>query len=161
MVRRSRPASSPGLPLSLTPLPITLLLPARALPVRPQPQQYILFESALGYSLFETSEAEEIGALKATVQASVTDLSRFSKLVKLTAFQPYTSAENALQNINDVSEGIVNEDLKTFLEANTPKTKPGKSAKFVIGASAMLEGVGDAAVKVGTTLTPPRLRRVA
>jgi nucleolar protein 56 len=99
-----------------------------------QPQQYVLFESASGYSLFEVVEAEEIAKLKEEVQASVTDLARFSKLVKLKAFQPYTSAENALQNINDISEGIVNEDLKTFLEANLPKAKPGKSAKFILGA---------------------------
>lgn len=44
-------------------------------------------------------------------QASIGELSRFSKLVKLRAFQPFTSAENALQNINDVSEGILNGDL--------------------------------------------------
>jgi nucleolar protein 56 len=97
------------------------------------PQQYVLFESASGYTLFEVVESEEIAKLKAEVQASVTDLARFSKLVKLTAFQPYTSAENALQNINDVSEGIVNEDLKNFLEAQMPKVKPGKTAKFVLG----------------------------
>jgi hypothetical protein len=98
----------------------------------------VLFESASGYTLFEVVESEEIAKLKAEVQASVTDLARFSKLVKLTAFQPYTSAENALQNINDVSEGIVNEDLKNFLEAQMPKVKPGKTAKFVLGACASL-----------------------
>lgn len=46
-----------------------------------------MFESASGYGLFEIVEAEEISALKAEVQASVTDLSRFSKIVKLKAFQ--------------------------------------------------------------------------
>ena len=52
-----------------------------------QSSQYVLFEAASGYCLFEVVEVEEIGALKVEVQASVTDLSRFSKLVKLKAFQ--------------------------------------------------------------------------
>jgi nucleolar protein 56 len=46
----------------------------------------VLFESASGYGLFEVVEADEIAALKGEVQASVTDLSRFSKIVKLKAF---------------------------------------------------------------------------
>lgn len=53
----------------------------------PQASQFVLFEAASGYCLFEAVEVEEIGALKAEVQASVTDLARFSKLLKLKAFQ--------------------------------------------------------------------------
>lgn len=52
-----------------------------------QASQFVLFEAASGYCLFEAVEVEEIGALKAEVQASVTDLGRFSKLLKLKAFQ--------------------------------------------------------------------------
>lgn len=56
------------------------------------------------------------------------------------AAQPFTSAENALQNINDISEGIVTSDLKAFLEANLPPgaaaaVKPGKSPKFLLGVA--------------------------
>ena len=56
------------------------------------------------------------------------------------AVQPFTSAENALQNINDISEGIVTSDLKAFLEANLPPgasaaVKPGKSPKFLLGVA--------------------------
>jgi nucleolar protein 56 len=52
--------------------------------------------------------------------------------------QPFTSAENALQNINDVSEGIVSSDLKAFLEASLPQGaaashKPGKAPKLYLG----------------------------
>jgi nucleolar protein 56 len=53
----------------------------------PDTQQYVLFESAAGFGLFELTEFEELAALKTQVQNSVTDLGRFSKLVKLKAFR--------------------------------------------------------------------------
>jgi NOP5NT (NUC127) domain len=71
--------------------------------------------------LLEVVEAEEVGSLLDEVQASVTDLQRFSRTVKLKAFQPFTSAENALENMNAVSEQIVTQDLHNFLEMNLPK----------------------------------------
>lgn len=43
--------------------------------------------------------------LSSQVQSSVTDLSKFSKIVKLKAFQPFESAANALENANNISEG--------------------------------------------------------
>jgi NOP5NT (NUC127) domain len=82
---------------------------------------YTLYESASGYALLEVVEAEEVGSLLDEVQASVTDLQRFSRTVKLKAFQPFTSAENALENMNAVSEQIVTQDLQNFLEMNLPK----------------------------------------
>lgn len=98
-----------------------------------QSNQFVLFESASGYGLFEVVENEEIGNLLAEVQASVNDLAKFGRIVKLKAFQPFTSAENALENINNISEGLLGEDLKNFLEMNLPKVKAGKKAKFSVG----------------------------
>lgn len=98
-----------------------------------QSNQFVLFESASGYGLFEVVENEEIGNLLAEVQASVNDLAKFGRIVKLKAFQPFTSAENALENINNISEGLLGEDLKNFLEMNLPKVKSGKKAKFSVG----------------------------
>jgi len=111
-------------------------------------QQFILYESASGYGLFEVVEAEEIGALLPQVQKAVLDLAHFSKIVKLKAFSPFTTAENALENINHVSEASLSDDLKAFLELNLPKVKPGKEAKFILGVvdvkigSAIQEGTG-------------------
>jgi hypothetical protein len=76
------------------------------------PNLLVLFESASGYSLLEAVEGGDLAALKTEVQGAVTDLARFSKIVKLHAFQPFSTAENALANINDISEGIVNDDLR-------------------------------------------------
>jgi len=98
-------------------------------------QLYILYESASGYGLFERSEAEEIGSQTDQVQQSVQDFGRFSRIIKLKSFQPFTSAEVALENQNDLSEGVLNDFLKNFLQNNFPKVKPGKSSSFNLGVS--------------------------
>ena len=46
-----------------------------------------------------------------------------SKVVNLIGFYPFKTAADALSNINSVSEGIVSDDLKLFLETNMPKGK--------------------------------------
>lgn len=97
----------------------------------------MLFEAASGYSLFEVVEAEEIAAMLGQVQEAVTDMSRFSRIVKLKAFSAFTTAANALENINAVSENLCTDDLKNFLEMNLPKhkAKAGKAPKFYLGVS--------------------------
>lgn len=71
-----------------------------------QPQLYVLYEHASGYSLFYVHEVEEVGALLPTVERAITDLSLFMSAVKLIAFSPFKSGTNALDNINAISEGI-------------------------------------------------------
>lgn len=92
---------------------------------------YVLFESASGYGLFSVLESEEIGSLLQEVQASINDLSRFQRIVKMVAFHPFDSAENALENINAITEHEMTDDLKAFLDSNVPKGK--KSGKFPLG----------------------------
>ncbi len=94
---------------------------------------YVLFEHASGYSLFRVKEFEEIGALVEQVEQSVLDLSKFNSVVKLIAFAPFTSGLNALDNLNAISEGIVHDDLKLFLDTNLPKSK--REAKLQLGVS--------------------------
>lgn len=66
---------------------------------------HVLFESASGYAVFEVKQVEEIGAKTKEVQESIQDISRFSKMVTLKSFTPFKNAADALQNINDISEG--------------------------------------------------------
>jgi nucleolar protein 56 len=107
----------------------------------------------VGYALFERLESEEIGDQIESMQESFKDFKRFSKIVKLTAFQPFASAEEALENCNDISEGnsstyyeienrkefsfsyffvysvgILNPKLKHFLELNFPRSKKERMA---------------------------------
>ncbi len=84
---------------------------------------YILFESASGYGLFSILESEEIAATVEEVQSGLIDLARFQRICKMVAFHPFDTAENALENINAITEHEVTPDLKNFLEANLPKAK--------------------------------------
>lgn len=107
---------------------------------------YVLFESASGYGLFSVIESEEIGSLLEEVQSSFSDLSRLQRIIKMTAFHPFDTAENALENINAVTEHEVSDDLKVFLEASMIKSK--KATKCPLGvieptlATAIQENLG-------------------
>lgn len=107
-----------------------------------QTRLYILFEHAAGYGVFYVKEFEEIGVLLPQVEASVKDLSRFNQIIKLISFSPFKTALTALENVNNISEGIIPEDLKIFLDLCIPK--PGKKEKIVLG-------VGDS--RLGASIT--------
>lgn len=68
---------------------------------------FLLFESASGYGLFEVTASDELAQGVDAVQRSVESIERFGKSVKLSAFKPFTSAANALEQINAVSESQV------------------------------------------------------
>lgn len=65
---------------------------------------YLLYESASGFSLFHAHGIDEIGQNTDAVRESILDLNRFGKVVKLTAFQPFSSASDALKQCNSISE---------------------------------------------------------
>lgn len=95
---------------------------------------YVLHETAAGYCLFEVVSFEEIGAMvdestSTTVADSITELGRFSRAVKLSAFQPFETAQEALENANAVSEHAMTSVLKSFLEMNLPLDKKSKKKK--------------------------------
>lgn len=90
---------------------------------------YLLFESSSGYGLFERVKGEEINLTNA--QTDITDVKRFSEMVKLKSFLPFTSAENALENINAISEGEATKFLLHWLELTLPK--PGKKSNYELG----------------------------
>jgi nucleolar protein 56 len=99
---------------------------------------FVLHESAAGFALFEVVAFEEIGALLEGAMSTVTQLDRFSRAVKLKAFQPFASAEDALMSINAISEHACTDGLHDFLEMNLPKIskkakKEGKAPEFTLG----------------------------
>lgn len=86
--------------------------------------RFILLETAMGYLLFERKESDEIGATLPEVQAACKDYSKFSLVLKLKAQFFFRTAEEALLNINDVSEGIVTPGLKVPPATSSPLTLP-------------------------------------
>lgn len=100
---------------------------------------------------------EEISPDSAGNQKAITDLTLFSRSIKLKAFQPFASAEDALENANAISEHAMTDSLKNFLEMNLPKVgkkkKEGKAAPFTLGiidsglANAISEGIPGISVK--------------
>lgn len=114
----------------------------------------LLFETASGFALFERTEGDEVGDQLEQLQASMQDMSKFSKVVKLKAFHPFASEKQALESINNVSEGeknpralrltpyysstniaagVLDDNLKGFLEMNIPKSKDAKKSKIQLG----------------------------
>lgn len=102
---------------------------------------FVLFEHAAGYGLFRLQEFEEIATFLPQVEESVTDVSKFSQVVNLIGFFPFKTAGDALANINSVSEGILHEDLKLFLETNMPKG--GKGAVLGVSDSKLSASIND------------------
>jgi len=102
------------------------------------PTLFVLHETAAGYALFEVVAFEEIGTLLEGSMNTVTDFARFNRAIKLKSFQPYESAQDALENANAISEHAMTSTLHSFLEMNLPKidkkaAKKGKTAAFALG----------------------------
>jgi nucleolar protein 56 len=95
---------------------------------------YLLHESSVGYAVFQVvHQADTVGNRSKEVQDSVQDLAKFGKIVKLVSFAPFQGAAQALENANDVSEGIASEYLRSLLEVNLPQI--GKKNKVTLGVS--------------------------
>ena len=75
---------------------------------------FVLFESASGFALFSVSEQDEIAAVTPEVQAALLDFPRLQKITRLVAFHPYDTAEDALDNMNAITEHELTSDLKVL-----------------------------------------------
>lgn len=106
---------------------------------------FLLHESASGLGLLEVIEADDVASGVEEAMLAQADFSRFARMVRLKAFAPFSSAEHALENANAVSEGVITDYLREFVEANLPKPagKPGSSKKTKTAADV------DGAVQLG------------
>ena len=87
----------------------------------------------------------QVGMMIQQVSEGVNNVVKFQSIVKLTAFSPFKSGVNALENINAISEGIVHEDLKSFLETNFPgKSKDGANMKLGVADSKISATINEA-----------------
>ncbi|KAL7416994.1 hypothetical protein BDY24DRAFT_405752 [Mrakia frigida] len=98
---------------------------------------HLLYESASGYALFTVALHDEVANSTKQFQDSLADLHKFGKMVQLKSFAPFTSAAHALENANDVSEGILNPHLASLLELNLGKSS-SKGASSSAATSVLL-----------------------
>ncbi|KAE9399097.1 Nop-domain-containing protein [Gymnopus androsaceus JB14] len=100
------------------------------------PITHALFESSSGYALFDVKLAEDIASHTQAAQDSIKDLSKFGKMVELRSFVPFKSAAHALENINNISEGLVHEHLQSLIELNLSKSSSSsKKASVILAVS--------------------------
>ena len=92
---------------------------------------YVLFETAAGYALFLKEEGEEIGSSDVSVQKSWQEISKFKKVVSFVSMAPFKDSEQALEDINSLSEGQVSQFLGGFLSNTLPK----KFSSYELGVS--------------------------
>ena len=98
-------------------------------------QMFTLYEAASGYCLFEVVDYDSSSFKLSHVQKSINNLERFTKMVKLVAYQPFKTAEEALENITSITKCEVSKTLKAFLTTHLPATKSSKNQKFKLGIS--------------------------
>jgi nucleolar protein 56 len=67
---------------------------------------YGLFEHAVGFALFQVKEFDEMAMLAPRVEQNVLDLGKFNSLVKTVAIFPFKNSQNALENMNCITEGL-------------------------------------------------------
>ncbi|GMT08843.1 hypothetical protein PFISCL1PPCAC_140, partial [Pristionchus fissidentatus] len=91
---------------------------------------FVLYEHAVGYALLKIKEFEDAALISSEVETAISNVQKFTGIVKMHAFEPFRNTENALENCNSISEGIAHSDLVNFLEANLPKKK-----KVIVGIS--------------------------
>lgn len=94
---------------------------------------YVLHESAAGFGLFYVENFESIASNTEEFQEALNEYVRLSKVVKLVAFSPFTTAEAAFENLSKLSEYELTPNLCNFLESNLPKVKEGKKPKYELG----------------------------
>lgn len=85
----------------------------------------------MGFALFKIAEFDETSSFVLQVQRNASDINIFSQFVELCAFQPFSSGREALEHMNNTSDGILLEPVKNFLESNLPKSK--KKHPVVLG----------------------------
>lgn len=93
----------------------------------------LLFESAVGYSLFQIKEWEEIQSDSTEFLKSAYEFSSLSQSVKLIASRQFKTAKEALENIKCISNKEESPELHEFLQANLPLSKKKASSQFVLG----------------------------
>lgn len=88
---------------------------------------YLLFESSIGFSLFKLQSLDKLAIKDAKVQQAFDSFQEFKKIVSLEATHLFHGHNVAWLTCNELKEGKLPEELKTFL---TNSLAQGKKAKL-------------------------------
>eukprot|EP00493_Phyllostaurus_siculus_P001362 UN01370 len=99
---------------------------------------FLLNESAVGYTVFKVSEAEEIAVKEC--DKTFAEFDRFSKTCQWVGILPFSSQEQALEEMQSVAQATCSDSLANWLKTTLPSVKEGKKAKFEIGVADPLFG---------------------
>lgn len=119
---------------------------------------FVLYEHATGYAVFKVKQFEEVGMFLPQIEAAINDFCRFQSLLKLVSFSQFKSSVSALENMNAISEGVLTDQLQTFV--NTSIEKKRKSQLGVLDpklAAAIANALNISCTNVGAV---PELVRV-
>ncbi|KAL9055391.1 MAG: hypothetical protein Q9162_003588 [Coniocarpon cinnabarinum] len=95
---------------------------------------YILNESSVGYAVFQiVRQPDTVGNALAEVQKDLTNLALFGQMVKVVSFMPFKGAQHALENINEISEGLLPDYLRDTIDTALPK--PSKKHIIKLGVA--------------------------
>ncbi|KAK1358840.1 hypothetical protein POM88_043314 [Heracleum sosnowskyi] len=100
---------------------------------------HLLFEFAHGYALFYAHNFNEVDVQKfESAEKYINPPSNLPSPLKLEAFHRFSSTEDALVEMNAISNSTMTEQLKSFLLKNLPEGINGKSNDFIATSSACL-----------------------
>ncbi|CAD8052834.1 unnamed protein product [Paramecium sonneborni] len=91
---------------------------------------FYLFEAAAGLALFQCDSIDETNVKSKQIQKQFSEFGQFTEVCHLKAFQPFVSAEIALNNALSIHSGSVTQELVDFLSTNLPPV--GKKSNFSI-----------------------------
>lgn len=77
--------------------------------------KFLLCEASVGFVLFRVNETDAMALSKPEVQKSLTQFQNFSKILSFHSLLPFETPEEALTNINMISESVLPETLKNWL----------------------------------------------
>ena len=96
------------------------------------PRYFILYEHSVGISLFDCKGFNELSVSDKSVQKRLIEFTKFSQIVSLFAFQPFSSAEEQLETMTLLTEGQASSFIIDFLSRELPDSGKGN---FTLGIS--------------------------
>ena len=112
----------------------------------------VLFETAVGFCLFNISDASKLESTK-NLHESLDSAEGASNLLKLSAIHRFTNTAEAVEDISAVNEGKMSKSLKKFLTEEIVEGKGKEKENLIVAESKLGMFILPTSYKAATT--PP------